>query len=203
MKITRLMTGMVDSNAYILADSGEAALIDAGVHPDEIMDVISAEGLKLKYIILTHAHFDHVLYIDKLRDITGAKVLIHEKDAKALTHAQLNGSLMFGGNYVFKPADVILKEGDIIEVGAVRIEVIHTPGHTSGGICLKADNTVFTGDTLFRLSVGRSDLGDGDGRLLIKSIKEKLMVLEDDIVVYPGHGESSTIGFERQKNYFL
>ncbi len=203
MKISRIMTGLVDSNVYILGDAGEAVLIDAGVTTGEIEKVLKEEALALKYIILTHAHFDHVAYVDELRDRTGAKVLVHEKDAGALTDPYYNGSVMFGKSRVFKPADVLLKDGDVIEFGGTKLEVIHTPGHTSGGICIKSDNTVFTGDTLFRLSIGRSDLGDGDGDLLIASIKTKLMPLADDTVVYPGHGAASAIGFERKNNYFL
>lgn len=203
MIIRRLMTGMFESNSYILGDGSEGAVIDAGVDADEIIEVLNQEKLNLKYIILTHAHIDHIASLDELREITGALVLIHEKENKALASPKYNGSGLFGQQRQFKAADRLLKDGDVIELGSEKLTVIHTPGHTSGGICIKAGNAVFTGDTLFRLSVGRTDLGDGNFEVLIDSIMNKLMTLDDDTIVYPGHGPESTIGFERKNNFYL
>ena len=121
MFFKRLMTGLIDSNVYILGDNGEAVVIDAGVSAPEIIKVLNDAKLTLKYIILTHAHFDHVAYMDDLRDKTGATVMTHENDAKALTDAFGNGSILFGGKKEFRPADILLKDGDIIEFGNEKI----------------------------------------------------------------------------------
>jgi len=196
-------TGMFASNCYVFGDNGEGVIIDPGAGEKDIMDVVEKTGLKIKYIILTHGHLDHICTVDKVRDKTGAKVLVHESDAAALTDSRLNGSAAFGMAVAYGSADEYLKDGDILDVGGLKLEIIHTPGHTSGGICVKVGNSIFTGDTLFRLSIGRTDLGDGDYGLIINSIKNRLMTLEDDTIVYSGHGTSSTIGYERKHNPFI
>jgi len=198
-----LPTGMLVSNCYIIGDNGEGAIIDPGADADEIIAKAREAGLEIKYIILTHAHIDHMVSMDMLREKTGAKVLVHEKDAPALPNSRINGSMLFGLDRKFSEADVLLKDGDVVEVGGLKLEIIHTPGHTPGGICIKVENCVFTGDTLFRLSVGRTDLGNGDHDDLMESLTGKLMKLDDETVVYPGHGTSSTIGYERKYNPFF
>jgi len=203
MILKRLATGMLASNCYILGDNGEGAVIDPGAGTDEILKTADDAGLKIKYIMLTHAHLDHMLSMDTLREKTGAKVLVHEGDAAALPDSRANGAALFGSNKTFKGADGTLKDGDIIEVGGLKLEIIHTPGHTPGGICIKVDNCIFTGDTLFRMSVGRTDLGRGDYDDLMDSLKNKLMKLDDNLVVYPGHGTTTTIGYERENNPFI
>jgi Zn-dependent hydrolases, including glyoxylases len=203
MFLKRLATGMLGSNCYIIGDEGSCAVIDPGVSIEEIMRVIGDEKMTLKYIILTHAHIDHMISVDELRDRSGGKLLIHEQEKRALGSTFYNGSSLFGLNKVFKPADELLKDGDVLKVGGLKLEIIHTPGHTSGGISIKVDNIVFTGDTLFRMSIGRTDLGDGVNDHLANSLKNKLMKLDDDVIVYPGHGTTSTIGYERENNPFL
>lgn len=203
MFLKRISTGMLASNCYIVGDSGECAVIDPGVSLKEILNVVDAEKSSVKYIILTHAHIDHIVYVDELRSRTGAKVMLHEMEARALGNSFYNGSNLFGLKKEFGAADVMLKDGDIVEIGSLKLEIIHTPGHTSGGICIKAGNSLFTGDTLFRMSIGRTDLGDGDSDLLMGSIKNKLMKLEDGIIVYPGHGTTSTIGYEKENNPYI
>jgi glyoxylase-like metal-dependent hydrolase (beta-lactamase superfamily II) len=141
--------------------------------------------------------------MEELREKFDAKVLIHEADAESLSDPWYNGSMLFGLETVFKDADILLKDGDIITVGETKLEIIHTPGHTPGGICIKAGNCLFTGDTLFKLSIGRTDLGNGDENSLMDSLRNKLMKLEDDTVIYPGHGASSTIGYERHNNPYI
>lgn len=203
MFLKRIPTGMFGSNCYILGDDGEGAVIDPGVDTGEIMRVVDEAGLAVKYIILTHAHIDHICSVDELRDRTGAKVLVHEADAPSLPDSRLNGSAMFSSRRAFREADVLLKDGDSVNLGGLKLQIIHTPGHTPGGICIKVENIVFTGDTLFRMSIGRTDLGNGDHDTLIRSITGKLFNLEDDTVVYPGHGPSSTIGYEKMRNPFV
>jgi len=213
------MNNMILSNTYILGDKGEGIVIDPGASHEEILDVVNNQKLKLKYIILTHAHIDHILSMDKLRELTGAKVLVHENDNSLLGDPYGNGSYLFGLNNVFANGDVLLKDGDVLTCGDIKLVIIHTPGHTPGSICIKAEKEklaagesepccnispiIFTGDTLFKMTVGRTDLGKGDYDELMHSLKEKLMTLDDDIIVYPGHGTSTTIGYERKNNPFI
>lgn len=203
MIIKCLPTGMFGSNCYILGENGEAAVIDAGVNADEVYAEAQRENLKIKFIILTHGHIDHICSADRLRDMTDAKLLIHQADAEALTNAEVNGSAYFGKSSAFRAADIVLKDADTLDVGGFEMKIIHTPGHTQGGICIKVDNHLFTGDTLFRLGIGRTDLPGGSYNRIISSIQDKLMTLDDEVVVYPGHGESTTIGHERKHNLFL
>ena len=203
MILKRLATGMFASNCYIAGDNGEGVIIDAGADTAEITEAVNGLKLKIKYILLTHAHIDHIVSVDELRAGLGAKVMLHEKEARALSNPFYNGSGLFGLKRVFKEADGLLKDGDVLEAGGLKLEIIHTPGHTSGGICIKIGDNVFTGDTLFMMSIGRTDLGDGDQEQLMDSIKNKLMTLKDETKVYPGHGTATTIGYERENNPFV
>jgi glyoxylase-like metal-dependent hydrolase (beta-lactamase superfamily II) len=203
MFLKKLGTGMFASNCYIIGDNGEGAIIDPGAKSQDIMDIIHQQRLTVKYIILTHAHIDHIVSMEELRQKLSAKVLVHKDDAKSLSDPLYNESALFGLRTVFNDADTLLKDGDTITVGGIKLEIIHTPGHTPGGICIKTGNCLFTGDTLFRMSIGRTDLGNGDGGMLSDSLQNKLMMLEDDTVVYPGHGASSTIGYERLNNPYV
>lgn len=203
MIFKKLATGMLQSNCYIVGDNGEGVIIDPGAAEKEIIDTVNSVGLKIKYIILTHAHIDHIISVDKVRGVLGANVVVHEKDAEALGDDFYNGSYLFGASEKFNAADGLLKDGDVLEAGGLKFEIIHTPGHTPGGICIKTGNYLFTGDTLFRLSVGRTDLGNGNMSDLLDSLQNRLMTLDDEIIIYPGHGIQSTIGFERTNNPFL
>lgn len=194
---------MFASNCYIAGEGGEGVIIDSGADAGEVVQAVDGLKLKIKYIILTHAHIDHIASVDELRTSLGAKVMLHEREARALSNPLYNSSGLFGLKKVFKEADGVLKDGDILEAGGLKFEIIHTPGHTSGGICIKAGDNVFTGDTLFMMSVGRTDLADGDQDQLMDSIKNKLMMLKDDTKVFPGHGTSTTIGYERANNPFI
>lgn len=198
-----LPIGLYGSNCYILGDDGEGVVIDPGVDAGEILRTAEKNSLKIKFIILTHGHIDHICHMDKLRDLTGAEVAVHKADSDTFSNPVLNGSVLTGQDISFRDADIFLKEGDVLEVGSLKLNIIHTPGHTPGGICIKVGNNVFTGDTLFRMSIGRTDLGRGNYEEIIDSIKNKLMILDDNVKVYPGHNESTTIGFERRNNPFL
>jgi hydroxyacylglutathione hydrolase len=205
MYVKCLPTGMFGSNCYILAEenSGEGVIIDAGVSAGEVMEVIEEEGISIKYIILTHGHIDHICCADEIKSETVAKVLIHEDDVRVLKDSFLNGSAIFGYSDISIRADRALKDGDILDIGSQKLEIIHTPGHTEGCICMKADGCIFTGDTLFRRSVGRTDLPGGNHKALTESIKNRLMMLDDNTMVYPGHGEPTSIGFERRNNPYI
>ncbi len=194
---------MFTSNCYIAGDNGEGVIIDAGVDTAEITEAVKDLKLKIKYILLTHAHIDHLVSVDELRSGLGAKVMLHEKEARALSNPFYNGSGLFGLKRSFQEADGLLRDGDVLEAGGLKFEIIHTPGHTSGGICIKLGDNLFTGDTLFMMSIGRTDLGDGDQAQLMDSIKNKLMTLKDETKVYPGHGTATTIGYERANNPFV
>lgn len=206
MKVIKLQVGYIGTNCYIAycEKTFQAAVIDPGGNAEEIVAVLGQNNLSLSYIINTHGHADHVLANDKLRQATGAPVLIHQQDAAMLTNGQRNLSMFIGGKSVaLQPADHFLVEGEQIDVGNFSFQVLHTPGHTPGGISLLTEDVVFCGDTLFAESVGRTDFPGGSYSQLIAGIKEKLLVLPDEIKVFPGHGPDTTIGWERKMNSLI
>lgn len=205
MIIECIPNGLVQSNAYIVANDSEGVLIDCGCPPEKILDVAGSKNIKLKHVILTHGHFDHIYYIDQLRELADVKVHIHEKDAECLSNPYISLLSQFPaqGRYTFKAADNLLKDGDIVECSDLSFKVIHTPGHTKGSICILVNDVLFSGDTLFKTSIGRTDLPGGSMDEIMKSIKEKLYNLPDDLTVYPGHGPLTTIGYEKRFNPFF
>jgi len=202
MVIKKFVVGPLETNCYIFADedSKEAALIDPGGSPEAIKDYIKKNGLNLKYIINTHGHGDHIGANSYFSD---TDVLIHKSDADFLGDPGLNLSSTFGFSITAPKASRLLSDGDRIKVGKLELEAIHTPGHTPGGICLRYQDTLFSGDTLFFEGVGRTDLPEGSWDQIRDSIKNKLMGLPDNCHVYPGHGPETTIGHERKYNTFL
>jgi len=198
-----LPIGMLGSNCYILGNDGEGIVIDAGANSDNVMALVEKNALTIKSIILTHTHIDHICYVEELRKQTGAKVLVHELDARGLSDKLYNSADEYGVDKIFNIADSVLQNGDVLTVGDMKIEIIHTPGHTKGSICIKTGKILFTGDTLFRMAIGRTDFEGGSRVELDDSVINKLMKLEDDLVIYPGHGAPSTIGFEREHNPFI
>ncbi|MBP2649369.1 MAG: putative metallo-hydrolase [Firmicutes bacterium] len=206
MKIIDLEVGFIGTNCYIIfdEDSKEAAVIDPGGSVADILAVINSEKLNVKYIINTHGHADHITANSPVKEATGALILIHKDDADMLINPKSNLSAMMGGTGVKGgPADHVLNDGDVIKIGTENFTVLHTPGHTPGGICLLSGDILFSGDTLFAMSVGRSDFPGGSHDQLITSIQEKLMPLDDSVKVFPGHGAATTIGDERKLNPFI
>lgn len=194
MEIKTFEAGPLSANNYLLIDNGEAVLIDCSEYKPEIL-----EGVNLKYIILTHGHFDHVLGVNQTKKATGATVLIHENDVERMeeTTAIMN---TFGLMGVDTPlADQFINDGDTIEFGNVKIKCIHTPGHTEGSMCYLIDDNLFSGDTLFKDFYGRCDLPGGNFDKIVESIKN-LFTLNENIKVFSGHGEETTIGYEKKYN---
>ncbi|MGE5173167.1 MAG: MBL fold metallo-hydrolase [Betaproteobacteria bacterium] len=205
MVLIRLVVGPLQVNCFILADekTKDAVVIDPGDDAGDILKIIKDKSLKVKYIVNTHAHFDHVGANKAIKEATGAELLFHEADAPVLATVS-NQARSFGMNPVVSPpADRYVKHGDVITAGEVSLQVLHTPGHSPGGISLLEQGMVFTGDALFAGSIGRTDLPGGDLMTLLRSIKTNLMTLPDDTKVFSGHGPASTIGDERRENPFL
>ena len=195
-----ISTGLLQSNTYIIGDEGECAIIDCGAKSKDILKIIEDNDLIIKYVILTHGHFDHIYSLNELRENTNAKACIHLNDNEMLEDALKNGSKMFPiiTPFVCSSADILLEDSQTINLGELQIKVIHTPGHTKGGICLHVNNHLFTGDTLFNQGIGRYDLYGGNYEQLMKSINEKLFTLEPSTKVFPGHGPSTTIADENR-----
>ncbi len=205
MIIEKREVGPIMANCYILGceETREAVVIDPGAEADLILTTLASLKLKVKYLLNTHGHFDHVGANKKMKDATQAVLMIHEADESML--ADLNkAASSFGLSAENSPkADAYLNEGDEITFGNITLKVIHTPGHSLGGICLYTKGHVFVGDTLFAGSIGRTDLPGGDYQQLIDNIRQKLFPLSDDTMVHPGHGPESSIGREKQSNPFL
>jgi len=202
--IKKLTVGPIMANCFILGceETREAVVIDPGDETDRILTVLEESDLKVKYIIDTHGHFDHVGGNKKLKDITGADIMIHVLDAPMLNHLSASAAA-WGFSADDSPSpDKILEEGDTITFGNITLKVIHTPGHSPGGISLFSDGYVFVGDTLFAGSIGRTDFPGGDYKTLISNIRNKLFVLGDDVQVFTGHGPETTIGKEKRFNPF-
>ena len=207
MIVRKLVVGPFAANCYIVGakETKEGMIIDPGDEASHILKVVKDLQLDIKYILLTHGHIDHAGAVKAVKEATGADVCVHTDDAQSISG---QGGLLRGiiSNVVY-PAppslDRLLKGGDSIDIGDLHFLVVHTPGHTPGGICLLGQGVVFCGDTLFNYGIGRTDFPDGSYDQLMNSIYTKLMTLPDNTIVYPGHGPDTTIGAERQGNPFL
>lgn len=197
--------GSYYSNCYIVGseESREAAIIDPGADFKKIDGFIEEMGLTPKMIILTHYHGDHIGAVSDIVNKYNAKVYIHRDDAEYLSDSSINFSKQIIGKSIEIKPDVLLVDGDVLELGELKFEIIHTPGHTKGGICIKVDNIMMTGDTLFNKSIGRTDLPGGSYEEIINSVKEKIFKYDGDIIIYPGHNSPSTIKSEKLGNPFF
>ncbi len=208
MYLRQLQVGFMAVFAYIVGDkdSKSGLVIDPAAETDRIIAEAEKNGIEIKYIVNTHGHVDHISGNADMKKKTGAKIIVHEADADMLHSTPAMVLNMFRAKSS-PAADITVKDGDIIRVGSISLSVFHTPGHTPGGISLYTDGYVFTGDTLFVESVGRTDLPGASWETMAKAIREKLLTLPDDTVVLPGHNygrmATSTIGHEKKHNPFL
>ncbi|MCK5286869.1 MAG: MBL fold metallo-hydrolase [Thermodesulfovibrionia bacterium] len=203
MIVNKITVGPLEENCFLISDkeTKDAIIIDPGDEPDRIVNLIKKNGLKINVIVCTHAHFDHVSALGDIKKETDAKVLIHKDDAELYEKVKDQAALWgYDINDIPKP-DVLLEEGDDIQAGNLTFKVLHTPGHSPGSICLYGEESIFTGDTLFCGSVGRTDFFGGD-ILQLKESFRRLMGLPEDTKVFSGHGPETTIGQEKQSNFF-
>jgi len=197
--------GQLGANCYLLIDqaTAEAAIIDPGGEAERIVSALRQEQARPAVIIDTHGHWDHIGGNQRLRELTKAPLLIHRLDAPMLAQGRLNLGPEFGADGNGGTADRLLEDGDAIAVGKLTLTVIHTPGHTPGGICLLCEDLLFTGDTLFKYSVGRSDLPGGDETALLRSLAERIRPLDPSLRVLPGHGPESQLSYELKFNPYF
>ena len=205
MIIKDLTVGPIMANCYIVGceETKVAAVIDPGDEADRILIILAEAGLTVQTIINTHGHFDHVSANQRMKEVTGAELLIHVLDAPMLSQLSATAASWGMSSEDSPPPDRTIAHGDVVQVGNIDLTVIHTPGHTPGGISLHSNKAVFVGDTLFAGSIGRTDFPGGDFGVLKTSIQEKLFTLNDDVTVYPGHMGLTTIGQEKRTNPFV
>lgn len=201
-KVDVVNKGVLGSNVYILSDRSECVVIDAGAMVDDILPHIQRSGCKLKYIVLTHGHGDHIASVNELREATGALVVAHKEEEELLLEPEYNCSYEICNRLITVKPDILVEEGDEISFGGNTLSFLYTPGHTRGSMCIQCEENIFTGDTLFCGSVGRTDLPTGDIESLEDSIN-KFRMVSDSCVVYPGHGELTTMGDEKINNVWF
>ena len=203
-KIHTLVVGRLQTNCYIVQSKTEGIVVDPGDEPERILRFVKDVEATPSRIVATHTHFDHVLGVNEVRRATKAPFMIHRDDLSMLQSMQSRVRQIMGFEVPPPPkVDGYLRDGDSLKLGDETIRVLHTPGHSPGSISLAGEGFVLTGDTLFNQSIGRTDLPGGDLGILLRSIKERLFKLDDETVVYPGHGPETTIGDEKLANPFV
>lgn len=202
MRVRRLTLGPLDANCWLVDDGegGPVVVIDPADEPEAILEALGDD--QLAAVVLTHGHFDHIGGLRGLLAVRRAPLLVHEADARSMTTAEGAGGVPFGLPYSAPPADRLVSEGDVIEAGAISLTVLHTPGHTPGSICLYSEGHLFSGDTLFSGSIGRTDFPGGDITAMRRSVN-RLAALSGETRAYPGHGPETTIAREHRLNPFF
>ncbi len=204
MIIEKVVDRYMDENTYILGDekTKKCAVIDPGGSIIDIFNIVKKHELTVEYIILTHGHGDHICRVPEIKEKTNAKIVAYKGEEELLLDRNKNLSGQLPGPLVEFDSDLSVEEGDIIELGSLKLKIIHTPGHTKGGMCIKVGEHIFTGDTLFAGSIGRTDFYSGDYKQIMKSLR-KLAKYDDNAIIYPGHGSTSTIGEEKLMNFYM
>lgn len=205
MIVEMMEVGYLATNCYLVIcpHTKQALVIDPGGDPETILEAVQQAGATVQYIVNTHGHFDHILANAPIQQATGAKIAIHPLEAPRLAGGSKGLAAWMPGPFPESNADVLLNDGDTLQVGTLSLKVLHTPGHAPGHISLAGEDAAFVGDVLFRRGIGRWDLEGGDYEQLIRSIQDKLFPLGDSTLVYPGHGSATTIGEERRENPWL
>ena len=206
MKIVNIPTGMLQANTYLVCDEETRLgfIVDLGGYSPELKKIIEKNNIQIQYIVLTHGHGDHIGGVQAhLKDFPDAKVVCSKAEEKMLEDPELNVAHHYGTEKVSFKADILVDEGDTLTVGNMIMKFIMTPGHTEGGMCILVDDVLFSGDTLFCRSIGRTDFAGGDFKTIMESIKNKLFLLPDETQVLPGHMGPTTIGFEKENNPFV
>jgi glyoxylase-like metal-dependent hydrolase (beta-lactamase superfamily II) len=203
--LEQIPVGPLMVNCYLFGcrQTNEAVIIDPGDEPENIMAKVAQRQARIKAVIFTHGHYDHLGALNEVRSAYQCPVMIHEAEADTITSPRANLSILTGEGLASEPADRLLTDGDLIDVGRLSLQVMHTPGHSPGGICLLYDKILFGGDLLFLTSIGRHDLPGGSYQQLEDSILNKVYKLPDETIVYPGHGDKTTVGFEKRHNMFV
>ena len=206
IEIKSMTLGMVATNCYLIInkENKEALLVDPADNALRISNVIEENGCTLKAILLTHGHFDHIMALNDLKKKYNVPVYVHEEEEDVLKQSSLNLSGSIGQIYTTQ-ADVYVKDGEHLKLAGLDVIVLYTPGHTKGGVCyyFPEEKVLMSGDTLFHCSIGRTDFPTGSMSQLVRSVKEQLFVLPDDVQVYPGHDSVTSIGYEKQYNPFF
>jgi len=206
MRLISLVCGALAVNTYLIGadDTDECAVIDPGM-AEPVLAELERQSLRCTHILLTHGHFDHIGGVAELKEKTGARVVVHEADAMMLGSNRLSLAMLLGQPLRASQADITLVGGEMLEIAGLSIRVLHTPGHTKGGVCyaLETERVLFCGDTLFCGGAGRTDFPEGSAAELFRSISDTLFSLEGDCAAYCGHGESTTLDYERKHNPFV
>lgn len=205
MNIKSAPLGSMGANFYLVCDEDtkDIFVVDPGDESDIAIEMIKEASGNLKYIILTHAHVDHIGALDDIKNEFDAKIVICNEEEKALNNGDINLCSAFGEASPISKADILVSDGDALPFGKSEIKFLHTPGHTKGSMCILAEGALFSGDTIFRLSVGRCDFPGGSFDELQSSIKSKIYTLPDDTMIYPGHNSPTTVGYEKENNPFV
>ena len=205
MKIEKYVVGMIGTNCYLVIneETKDTVMVDPGAYPAKVKNAVKEQGLKLKAVLLTHAHFDHIMGLNSLKKTLNAPAVIC-KDDLAISDNVNEFTRLFGVPDIVPPTyEKFVKDGDVLDVGDMQIKVIQTPGHTEGGVCYLIGENLFSGDTLFKQSVGRTDLFGGNLEKIRHSVKEVLFKLDENIKVFPGHGPITTIAYEKKYNEII